>query len=216
MKMDTVVPGRPIRTAIVAGGGPDGAETTGETTSIYPLADITIMSGGSRLLARVKPKTGTRAQKYLQRKLGVKVVYNIKVTSTTIAKTGEGHDISTTIVTLSDGKSHTVDLYIDATGGVSNSEFLSSDWLDDTKRVMTRHAYFRVKGSQAEDVVGVYVLGDIVARRNNSIFDLDAMVPTVYASIGVDIAKQLRPEGPMPKPGLLSSLFGDKSAAALC
>ncbi|KAI1845193.1 hypothetical protein JX265_006969 [Neoarthrinium moseri] len=195
------------KTVIVAGGGAVGVETAGEIASAYPSAEITLFSGGKTLLQRVKPEVGARAQEYLQTKLNVKVVHGVKVLSATPSNESPG-----TTVSLSDGKSLTVDLYIDATGGVPNSQFLPAEWLDSTKRIITRDAYFRVKGNDAKNADGVYVLGDIVAGSNNTIFELDAMVPTVCSSVGVDIAAQLKPGESMPKPGFLRSLTGGSSS----
>ena len=56
---------------------------------------------------------------------------------------------------------------------------------------MTKNNYFRVRGNSSgsdDDVRGVYVLGDIVARSANSLMELDYMVPVVCSSVAVDIA----------------------------
>lgn len=136
--------------------------------------------------------------------MGVKVIHNVK----TIDAKKEGTKYT---VTLSDGSKKTVDLYIDATGGKANSAFLPTEWLDKTGRVVTKDEYFRVRGGPSGGTSSpafTYALGDIVAGSNNTIFDLDAMIPTVCSALTVDIAAQINPEHRPSKPGLLSSLFG--------
>ncbi|CAJ2501475.1 Uu.00g043280.m01.CDS01 [Anthostomella pinea] len=196
------------KTILVAGGGPVGIETAGELASAYPSAEITLLSGGSGLLPRVRSKIGARAQSYLQDHFGVNVVHDLRVSSTSAGGPGTGP----TEVTLSDGTTRPVDLYIDATGGVPNSQFLPPGWLDVTGRINTRDAHFRVQGDAGD---GVYVLGDIVAGSNNTLFDLDAMVPTVCSAVAVDLAALLSPGAqPASRPGLLGIFFGGGGSAS--
>lgn len=200
------------KTVLVAGGGPVGVETAGEIASAQPNVKITLLSGGPRLLQRTKPEIGARAQAYLEQKLGVTVIHNVRVEHSVPRAASNDGDAGKTTIPLSDGSTHSTDLYIDATGGVPNSQFLPPEWLDETRRIITRDAYFRVRGSGDGDgnAAGVYVLGDIVAGSNNTVFELDAMVPVVCSSVGVDIAAQYTPaEGDRaPRPGLLRTLLG--------
>lgn len=193
------------KTILIAGGGPVGVETAGEVASLHSNAKVTLLSGGSRLLQRFKPDTSARAQVYLEQKLGVTVVHNLRVERNFNGQT----KAETAPVPLSNGSTHTADVYIDATGGAPNSQFLPRDWLDETGRVITHDAYFRVRGSGDSDphAEGVYALGDIVAGSKNTIFELDAMVPTVCSSIGVDIAARYNLLVSAGRPGLLRSLL---------
>jgi len=215
-----------VKTVLIAGGGPVGVETAGEIAAAYPSCKITLLSGSARLLQRINPATGARAQAYLEHTMHVEVLHNVRVvrgddtSASAVAKppAAESTTPSPTTVTLSDGSSRTVDLYIDATGGAPNSQFLPAEWLDASKRVVTRDAYFRVRGSGANDVAGVYVIGDIVAGSGNSAMELDAMVPTACSSMGVDIvaAAQQQPGAAKAKPateeakpaGFLGTLWG--------
>lgn len=194
------------KTILIAGGGPVGVETAGEVASAHPAAKVTLLSGGSRLLHRFKPDTGARAQTYLTDKLGVTVVHNVRVEKTFA---GQTKTETAQQVPLSDGSTHTADLYIDATGGVPNSEFLPRDWLDETGRVITCDSYFRVRGSGDSDPLAksVYALGDIVAGSNNTILELDAMIPTVCSSICVDIAARYNLRASAVKAGWFRSLL---------
>ncbi|MCJ1245544.1 hypothetical protein MMC30_002748 [Trapelia coarctata] len=211
-----------VKTVLIAGGGPVGVETAGEIAAAYPACKITLLSGGTSLLGRVKPATGARAEAYLEHTMHVEVLHNVRVVkaseppavAASEATNGTTPTSSPTTVTLSDGSSRTVDLYIDATGGAPNSQFLPADWLDASKRVVTHDAYFRVRGSGADDVAGMYVLGDIVAGSNNSAMELDAMVPTVCSSVAVDIAAAAKPAKGKAG-GLWAMVFGGKSGATL-
>ncbi|KAK3317804.1 hypothetical protein B0T19DRAFT_298022 [Cercophora scortea] len=189
------------KTIIVAGGGPVGVETAGEILTNFPNVEITLYSGAADVLGRTKPEVRARAQAYLE-KIKVKVVHNVKVVGHATTEAG-------TTVELSNGEKKTADLFIDATGGVPNSQFLPASWLDSTGRVLTRDTNWRVRGSSADDkdVKGLYVVGDVVADSdispsNNSIIYLKAQVTSAVASFAVDVAQTLE----VPKPGFLSSL----------
>ncbi|KAH8882056.1 hypothetical protein GQ53DRAFT_886015 [Thozetella sp. PMI_491] len=190
------------KTILIAGGGPVGVEVAGEIASAFPSAEITIISGGPQLLQRVKPETGARAQHYLESHFhSIKVLHGISITGSPTA----GADPNTTTIRLSDGTSRTVDLFIDATGGMPNSQFIPDDWLDPTKRVVRSDVYYRVRGNGTDDVTGVYAVGDVVSESANSLMELHAMVPTICTAIGADIAAKLGLGVPKPA-GFLQSL----------
>ncbi|ESZ91283.1 hypothetical protein SBOR_8317 [Sclerotinia borealis F-4128] len=192
------------KSVLIAGGGAVGVETAGEIASNYPHCQVTLLSGASRVLSKVKQATSVRAQDYLENIMHVKVINNVRVESTNPAHPAT----SPTTLKLSDGSSREVDIYIDATGGTPNSEFLSKSWLDETGRVITHDAYFRVKGNGSDNVKGVYVLGDIVAGSTNSALELDPMVTTLCSSLAVDIAGDLGIKKPEePAPGYLNSAW---------
>lgn len=71
------------KTILIAGGGAVGVETAGEIAYNYGGKDMTILSGGTRLLPRLK-NTGIAksAEKHLK-SLNVKIVHNIKVSPST-------------------------------------------------------------------------------------------------------------------------------------
>ncbi|KAJ8070665.1 hypothetical protein OCU04_001036 [Sclerotinia nivalis] len=193
------------KTILVAGGGPVGIETSGEIASAFPTAKITLLSGGTRLLRKHKVTLATNAQAYLEHKAHVEVLHNVRVVGS--KKTADG----ATIVELSDGKEETVDLYIDATAGVPNSGFLPGEWLDESKRVITADAYFRVRGKSAgdEEAKGVYVIGDVVAGSANTLMECDAQIPVACSALAVDAAGGKA----VPKTeGLWGKFFGDKNA----
>lgn len=193
------------KTVLIAGGGPVGVEMAGEVAFAYPNAKVTLLSGGSRLLRHFKPDTSAKAQVYLEKQLGVTVIHNLRVEKTFDSQVNAG----TATVPLSDGTARTADIYINATGGIPNSGFLPRDWLDETGRIIVKDGYFRIRGSENDDpnARGIYAVGDIVAGSKNTIFELDAMVPTVCSSIGVDIIAQHALTIPVARTGILSSIF---------
>lgn len=196
------------KTILIAGGGPLGVEAAGEIATAYPNAKVTLLSGDARLLYRLKEGTSQKAQAYLEQKLGVVVIHNARVVRSKFKTPSEGEKAQT--IPLSDGSTHSADLYIDATGGVPNSQFLPRKWLDETGRVITRDNYFRVQGSghRDADAEGIYALGDIVAGSSNTISELDAMVPVLCSTLGLDIADYYKlPMEEAGNCGLLQSLL---------
>ncbi|KAF1999219.1 hypothetical protein P154DRAFT_621083 [Amniculicola lignicola CBS 123094] len=169
------------RTVLIAGAGPVGVETAGEIASAYPQIKVTVVG---EVLPKRKPATGAKAKKLLE-VLGVEVLIDTKVKEATPFG-------ASTAVELSTGTQKTVDMFIDARGPSKiNSEFLPKTWLDGTGRVITRDAYFRVKGDGGPDVAGIYVLGDIVAGSTNTAWEINSQVPVAGSSFGVDVAAKL-------------------------
>jgi len=190
------------KTILISGGGPTGVETAGEIASEFKNAKITLLSGSTRVLSKILPATSARGESYLQQVQHVEVIHNVRVVSSTT-----GADGASTL-TLSDGTTKTVDLYIDATGGKPNTQFLPASWLDDSKRVITKDGYFRVQGSAeaSADATGVYVVGDIVAGSEATLVQLDAMIPVAASSLAVDIAGLGKAPGILG--GLKNAIFG--------
>ncbi|KAG9240680.1 hypothetical protein BJ878DRAFT_275316 [Calycina marina] len=188
------------KTILVAGGGAVGVETAGELASEYKDAKITLLSGSTRLLGKAYLATAERAESYLKKTQKVEVVHNLRVEKSEVR--GDAM-----VLTLSDGSTRTVDVYIDGTGGVPNSQFLPSSWLDTDKRVETSDASNRVRGDgSVEEAKNVYVIGDIVAKSDASLMALNCHVPVAASSFAVDIA------GAGKAPGVLRKLLGSSSS----
>ncbi|KAI4206055.1 MAG: hypothetical protein LQ348_001112 [Seirophora lacunosa] len=173
------------KTVLIAGGGPAGTETAGEIASLFPQIDITLLSGADRLLTRLRPALGAAAESQASA-LGVKVVHNLKVTSTT--KTG-----SQTTVSLSNGTSRTVDIYIDATGIRPNSAFLPKTWLTEKGYVITKDTT-----SLRGPADGVYAIGDVAGYSLGGALDIiDAVRPlcsTMFADLAGPNAGGVKPQ----------------------
>jgi apoptosis-inducing factor 2 len=183
------------KTVLVAGGGAVGTETTGEIKSAYTDLEVTILSGTTRLLERSSAKLGKRAEDALK-SLSVEVIHNVKVTS---SEPADGK----TKLKLSDGSEKVVDIYIDATGGKPNTEYVPTSWLNDRSRVKVDPTSCRVIG-----VENVYAIGDASDLGNQTYMVADASTVPLCSSIGVDLAKGLPDAGKQSSPGFLGSLLG--------
>jgi pyruvate/2-oxoglutarate dehydrogenase complex dihydrolipoamide dehydrogenase (E3) component len=152
-------------------------ETAGEIGTFFPKASTTILSGGDRLLSRLRPAIGADAQTKLAN-LGVKTMHHVRVTSFTRTESGQ------TRVQLSDNTTQTVDVYIDATGGRPNSAWLPSSWLNAGGYVETDRVTMRVKAAK-----GVYAIGDVASYSLGGVFDVIDAVRPLASSVLVDLSE---------------------------
>ena len=199
-KLHTVLPN--ARAIVVAGGGAVGVETSGEIAAAYPKAKVTLLSGSSGLLERAPVAgTGKRAEDALK-DLSVEVVHNLRV------KSQESAAENQVKLTMEDGSTRSADLYIDATGGKANTEFVPVEWLNEQKRVKVDGDTMRVK-----EASNIYAIGDCADYTNQTYMYTDAAVTPVCSSLGVDVAKTLKGEDcKESQGGLLGWLFGSSSA----
>jgi apoptosis-inducing factor 2 len=164
---------------VIAGGGATGIETAAEIASHYTGKDVTLLSGGSRLLGRLKNTGASRDAEQRLTALNVKTIHNVRVASAT-----EVEDGTKTALRLSDGSSRVVDVYLNATGGQPNTSFLPASWLDDaSKRVLTDTTTLRVPNAPA----GVYCIGDVASFSKGGIMDSMWPVPVLAYSIWFDL-----------------------------
>jgi apoptosis-inducing factor 2 len=170
----------PAATSIlVAGGGAVGTETSGELGEVYgSKKDITLLSGSSQLLPRLKNKNVGRDAEARLAKFGVKVVHNVRVTSW--SKTADDR----TVLKLSDGKEKTVDVYIEATGDRPNSKFVPEAWLTSKGFVKTDGPTLRL---DVPDVHNVYCLGSVGSYSDGSVLDTKFALKALLESIRLDI-----------------------------
>lgn len=169
------------QTILVAGGGPAGVETVGELGEEYGgKKEITILSGGERLLGRLQnQKPGQGAQQMLE-KMGVTVVHNVQVKSH--EKQGDK-----TVLQLSNGETKTVDVYIGATGDKPNNNFIPKEWLNERGRVQSDEHTLRVT---APGATGVYVCGTIGSYSDGSIMDTKMAYSACVESVKLDLDGQ--------------------------
>ncbi|KAL1961102.1 hypothetical protein VTO42DRAFT_3047 [Malbranchea cinnamomea] len=172
---------------LIAGGGPTGVETVGEIMHHYKPKDITILSGTTRLLPTLN-NTGVSAEaaKKLQ-SLGVKVIHNTRVTSSTALPDGR------TSLELDDGSTKTVDVYINTTGGKPNTGFLPPSWLDDKKKIAVDATTLRATKAPA----GVYGIGDVASYSRGGLMDTKLPIPALGYSIWHDL-RESAPAGVTP------------------
>jgi NADH dehydrogenase FAD-containing subunit len=171
------------KTILIGGGGPAGVETAGEIAEKYPSAKVTLLSGNTRVLPKLKAGTSSRAESQL-RKLGVELINdNIRVVSS-----HRSTDTGKTTVNISDGSVREVDLYIAATGGRPNTSFLPTDWLDASRRLAVDSKTLRATAPSAR---GVYGVGDAASYSAGTVIDCQNGIHPVCTSLGHDLALAL-------------------------
>ena len=165
------------KSVVVIGGGAAGVETAGELGELHGSKtsspkDITILSGGERLLPALRPSIGQRAQEMLEG-MGVKVEHNNRLKNST--KTSD----SQISITLDDGSTRTVDLLLVATGRKPASSSLPSEILSSDRRV-TVDEYQRIPS-----ITSAYACGDITTSSENpgGIIHIQTAVPTTVNNI---------------------------------
>lgn len=161
---------------LVAGGGPAGIETTGELANKYGTKkSITLLSGTSRLLARLDTKSMGRDAEAKLKSFGVKTIHNLKVSSATQQGNGK------TLIKFGDGTERTVDLYIDATGDRPVTGFLPKEWLNNGGFVLVDEPTLRVTGA-----ADVYAIGSVQSSSNGGVLDINKTIKPAAESIKFD------------------------------
>ncbi|KAL3263499.1 hypothetical protein ABHI18_001700 [Aspergillus niger] len=174
------------KTILIAGGGPTGVETAGEIASQHKDKEVILLSGGTRLLPRLRnKKIAPRAEQQLAA-LNVRTLHGVRVTSSTMS----ADKVS---LVLSDGTTRTVDLYIDTTGSTPNTSFLPPSWLDGSKHVAVDGATLRATNTPD----GVYAIGDVASYSNGGIPDAVWSVPALGYSIWSDLRVAATRDGSM-------------------
>ena len=157
----------------------NGSSFPGEIVAAYPSMNVTLFSGAPQLLPRLSNKNVGKAAESRLRSFNVEVVNNnSKVTST--EKSG-----SQTVVTLSDGTSKTVDVYIDATGSKPNTDFLPKEWLTERGYVQTNESTLR------GPVDDVYAIGDNASYSLGGVLDVMYAIRPLCSTILQDLAVKL-------------------------
>lgn len=169
------------KTVLIAGGGPAGTETCGEIAAHFPKAQVTHLSGSSRLLERLLPSTSKDAESRLK-KMGVEVVHSVRVTGSTKQQDG------TTEVKLDNGSTRIVDIYIDSTGGKLNTTFLPQAWLNQRGQLLTDDKTLRPTAPGTE---GVYAVGDAGSYSSGGILDIKNSIAPLCSTIAIDLAAKL-------------------------
>ncbi|GAP88365.1 putative FAD-dependent pyridine nucleotide-disulfide oxidoreductase [Rosellinia necatrix] len=180
---------------VVAGGGASGVEVAGElgeylngragwfsSTLSDPKVQITLLSGGSRILPYLRPAIAETAETYLS-KLGVQTVHNTRVTTVIPAAAG-GEDVAANAtLTLDNGETLQADLYIPATGAIPNTQFVPGTMRCPDGRVNTNASTLRVVGAGDR----VYAIGDVSSAARPAIHNILSMVPVLCANIKRDL-----------------------------
>lgn len=189
------------KTIVIGGAGPVGVETAGELAEFLngkpgflssapknPKAKVTLISAEKKMLPVLRESISKQAEKLLKR-LGVEVLYNTKVAST--SKTSDAVDAKTTIQ-LSDGKTLEADIYIDATGTRPNTQFLPKEWLDPRNRVECDPKTLRVTAAGPR----VYVVGDCGSYTRGGVVDQYDAIPAMMTNLRTDLIAHISGEAP--------------------
>ncbi|PSN74482.1 FAD/NAD(P)-binding domain-containing protein [Corynespora cassiicola Philippines] len=176
---------------LIVGGGPSGVETAGQLATYYkqrrrwpndvepdPKKTITLLSGGDRLLPRLAPNIGKRAERKL-RGLGVHVVHNLREISNI-----KNVDGSTSCI-LNDDIAVTTDVLISATGIYPNTGFLPTNILDQNGYVTTNTQTLRVHGLGVGD--RIYAVGDCADYSKNYLLDIYEAIPHLMKNLHNDL-----------------------------
>ncbi|KAK5090841.1 hypothetical protein LTS08_002249 [Lithohypha guttulata] len=166
------------QTIMIAGGGPCGVETAGELGEAYGgKKEITLLSGSDRLLNRLQNRKPSQLSQQMLEKMGITVTHNVQVKSAT--KEGDK-----TLVTLSNGETKTVDVYIGAVGDKPNSSFVPKEWLTERGQIKTDTNTLRV---DVPGVTGVYCVGSVASYSDGSILDTKLAYTAAVESVRLDI-----------------------------
>jgi NADH dehydrogenase FAD-containing subunit len=172
---------------VIAGGGATGVEFAGEVaehrngkpgwfSKVKSNVDVTLITSDKQLLPGLRPAIAKTAQQKLEA-LGVKVIYNTRVTDSTQTKDGR------TALTLMNGDKLETDLYVPAYGVQPNSSWLPDQLLNDKGYLITNDSTLRV------DIAGprVYGFGDIASYSRNNYWDITLALPTLVTNIKRDL-----------------------------
>jgi NADH dehydrogenase FAD-containing subunit len=181
------------KSIVVVGGGPTAVEFAGEVgehrngkpgwfSSVEPKVNITLITADKQLLPGNRPAIAKTAEQKLKA-LGVKVVYNTRVTDASSTKDGR------TALTLNDGGKMETDYYVPAYGVVPNSTWLPKELLDKKGYLMTHPTTLRVEAAGPR----VYGMGDVASYSRNNFWDLLGSLP----ALGVNLKRDLLSYNPM-------------------
>ncbi|MCJ1303709.1 hypothetical protein MMC08_006519 [Hypocenomyce scalaris] len=168
------------KSILIAGGGPAGVETAGEIGSCYPNAQKTLLSGAGRLLPRLRPAIAQVAEQYLKN-FGFEVIHDLRVTSSNPNST---ESYKPTKLELSDGTTREVDIYIDATGGRPNTDYLPKSWLNESGHIVTDSKTLRATAAPE----GVYAIGNVASYSLGGVMDVYDAVAPLCSSVLVDLS----------------------------
>ncbi|KAI1346980.1 FAD/NAD(P)-binding domain-containing protein [Xylaria sp. FL0043] len=180
---------------VVVGGGASGVEVAGElgehlngragwlnSTLSNPKVQITLLSGGLRILPYLRPDIAKTAEAYLA-KVGVRIVHNARVVAALPAAAGVEDIAAKATLTLDDGEALLADLYIPATGTVPNTGFVSDTLRCQDGRINTDASTLRVIDGGER----VYAIGDASAAARPAVHNILTMVPVLCANIKRDL-----------------------------
>ncbi|OHW90172.1 amid-like mitochondrial protein [Colletotrichum incanum] len=183
------------KSIVIAGGGPAGVETAGEfgeylngragwSRSILenPKTAITLVTAASEILPALRPAIARKAENYLA-KVGVSVLKGVRVENVHPAVAGVEEVAAKATITLDNGKTLEADLYIPATGTISNTNFIDSSLLLSDGRTNTNPSTLRVDKAGPR----VYAIGDASSFARPAIHNTLSAIPALCSNIKRDL-----------------------------
>jgi NADH dehydrogenase FAD-containing subunit len=175
------------KSIVIAGGGPTAIEFAGEVgehrngkpgwfSKAEPKANITLITAGKQLLPNLRPVVAKAAETKLEA-LGVKVVYNTRVTDSSSTKDGR------TALTFNNGDTMETDYYVPAYGVEPNSSWLPEELLDKKGYLITHPTTLRVEAAGPR----VYAFGDIASYSRNNFWDMMGSLPVMAVNMKRDL-----------------------------
>ena len=137
---------------------------------------ITIISGSSRLLPKLEPTIGAKAEQQL-RGLGVHIIHNTRLISAQESPSGN------TRCVLSDNTTIAADLYVAATGVQPNTSYLPKQFLDSQGYVVADPGYLRVYPAGDR----VYAIGDCASYSKKYVLDIYDALPALMTNLRNDL-----------------------------
>ena len=144
----------------IGGAGPLGCELAAEIAETWPEKNVTLYAGSRGVMSNVQPRFGKEIHTRLVKDFRVEVVSGVRVKSATVLASS-GAKVK---LTLTDGSTNTVDLYIPASGETPNTSFLPKSFLTESGYVDTDDQ-MRIKGYPR-----TYAVGD-VSKLSNRVLD---------------------------------------------
>ena len=186
----------PVKSIVIAGGGPAGVETAGElgeylnghagwfsSKLIDPKVNITVVTSGSQILPILRPSIAKKAEALLAQ-VGVTVIKNARVQSVSPEDAGTSSTLrSAATVTLDNGTTLEAGLYIPATGTRPNTSFIDPALLKPDGRVDTNPATLRVDKAGER----IYAIGDAASYARPAVHLILDAIPVLCANIKKDL-----------------------------
>lgn len=144
----------------VGGAGPLGCELVSDLAETYPEKKITLYAGSRGVMSQVEKRFGEEIQRRLANDFKIEIVSGVRVSK------DEKTPDNKVNLTLTDGTTNTVDLYIPASGETPNTSFLPKEFLANSGYVETDNQ-MRVTGTRR-----VYALGDAAALTAGVVDDI--------------------------------------------
>jgi NADH dehydrogenase FAD-containing subunit len=173
---------------VLGGAGPTGVEAAGELGFEYgKTKEITLITAAAELCADCLPVSIAKGAENVLRTMNVKIVKGVKVTDAKPTTQGQ------TELTLSNGETKVVDLYISTVGMLPNSEYIPNNLLNEQGYAIVDQ-HLRVKNAADIWAVGdivdiepsqvVYAEKQIVALSKNLDLVLKGKQPVIYKTGG--------------------------------